>query len=320
MITASASRVHPTCEVDPDVLASELFGLIESAIAHQPRSLQRRIGPSEIGVPCDRRIGYKLAGTPGVNRVGDVNWKAYIGTSIHEQFADIIARSEADALADPAWNGQRWHVEEKVSPGLTLDGVDIDGSCDLFDAHNGAVWDWKVTTRNKIRETYRPHGVGSQYEVQAQLYGHGWALKGYEVRSVGVIFFTRDGEFTDRHVWHQPYDPEVAARAIARVTGIPALYLSQGISDSSMTYVTTTQQRLDLHAALLPFATAVEERLSFDDVTGGGVRVEHDFAPFLRVDPKLRADLAATYVPLGVYTVEEARALEGFVRTEGTVA
>jgi hypothetical protein len=220
MITASASRVHPTCEVNPDVLASELFGIIEQAIAHQPRSLQRRIGPSEIGVQCDRRIGYKLAGTPEVNRVGDVNWKAYIGTAIHEQFANIIARSEADALADPAWNGQRWHVEEKVSPGLTLDGVDIDGSCDLFDAHNGAVWDWKITTRNKIRETYRPSGVGSQYEVQAQLYGHGWARKGYEVRSVGVIFFTRDGEFSDRHVWHQPYDPDVAARAIARVTGI----------------------------------------------------------------------------------------------------
>ena len=107
---------------------------------------------------------------------------------------------------------------------------------------------------------------------------------------------------------------------IARVTGIPALYLSQGISDSSMTYVTTTQQRLDLHAALLPFATAVEERLSFDDVTGGGVRVEHDFTPFLRVDPKLRADIAAALVPIGVYTVEEARAIEGFVRTEGIVA
>jgi hypothetical protein len=48
---------------------------------------------------------------------------------------------------------------------------------------------------------------------------------------------------------------------IARITGIPALYLSQGISDSSMSYTTTTQQRLDLHAALLPFAAAVAERL-----------------------------------------------------------
>ena len=217
---AGASRLHPACEANPDVLASELFGIIEQAIAHQPRSLQRRIGPSEIGVPCDRRFGHKLAGTPESNRAGEVNWKAYIGTAVHEQFANIIASREAAKLADPAWGGQRWHVEEKVSPGLTLNGVDIDGSCDLFDAWNGAVWDWKVTTRNKIRESYRPHGVGAQYEVQAQLYGHGWARQGYDVRSVGVIFLTRDGEFADRHVWHQPYDPDVATRAIARVTGI----------------------------------------------------------------------------------------------------
>lgn len=214
------ARLHPTCSPNPDVLASELFGIIEEAIAVQPRSLQRRIGPSEMGVPCERRIGYKLAGTPEVNRVGAVNWKAYIGTAVHEQFAQIFAQREVDSMGSDAWAGPRWFVEEKVSPGITLDGVDIDGSCDLFDAVNGAVWDWKVTTRNKIREGYRPHGVGEQYEIQAQLYGAGWALKGFDVRTVGVIFFTRDGEFTDRHVWHAPFDQGVADCAIGRVTAI----------------------------------------------------------------------------------------------------
>jgi hypothetical protein len=97
---------------------------------------------------------------------------------------------------------------------------------------------------------------------------------------------------------------------MARLTGVPAAYLSQGIADSSMQYSTTTQQRLDLHATMLPYATAVEERLSFDDVTGDGVTVRHDFAPFLRVDPMLRAELAAIYVPLEVMTPDEARQLE----------
>lgn len=100
---------------------------------------------------------------------------------------------------------------------------------------------------------------------------------------------------------------------MARLTGVPAAYLSQGIADASMTYSTTTQQRLDLHATMLPFATAVEERLSFDDVTGDGVTTRHDFAPFLRVDPKLRAELAAIYVPLEVMTADEARQLEGLL-------
>ena len=46
----------------PDVLASELLAIVHDAIVGQPRSRQKRIGPSELGNPCDRRIGYRLAG------------------------------------------------------------------------------------------------------------------------------------------------------------------------------------------------------------------------------------------------------------------
>lgn len=208
---------------DPDILASEIFGILQSAIARQPRSLQTRIGPSEIGVPCDRRIGHKLAGTQPSNRVDDVAWKAFIGTAVHSMLADIMALAEisrfheADSDTKP-----RWHVEEKVSPGFAIDGIDIDGSCDLFDEENGAVWDWKITTRNKIRETYKPDGVGDQYRIQAQAYGRGWARQGFDVKTVGVIFLTRDGEFSDRHVWSEPYDEQIVTTAIGRVEGIKA--------------------------------------------------------------------------------------------------
>jgi hypothetical protein len=105
---------------------------------------------------------------------------------------------------------------------------------------------------------------------------------------------------------------------IARVTGVPSLYLFQGPNDASMTYSNMTMMRLDLHAAMVPFAQAVAERFSFDDLTGNGVTVEHDFSPFLRVDPQMRADLYASLISSGVMTVEEARQLEGFVATEGT--
>ena len=50
-----------------------------------------------------------------------------------------------------------------------------------------------------------------------------------------------------------------------------------------MTYSNQTQARLDLHAAMTPFATAIAERLSMDDVTGEGNRVEYDFSEWLRV-------------------------------------
>ena len=97
---------------------------------------------------------------------------------------------------------------------------------------------------------------------------------------------------------------------IARLTGVPSLYLSQGIHNSSHQYANLTQQRLDLHLAMQPFATAIEQRLSFDDVTGAGYTVAFDFTPFLRADPMMRAEWYATLIPLGVMTVEQAQALE----------
>lgn len=97
---------------------------------------------------------------------------------------------------------------------------------------------------------------------------------------------------------------------IARLTGIPALYLSQGINGSSTYYSNLTQQRIDLHSALQPFATAVEQRLSFDDITGEGSYVRVDFGPFLRIDPLMRAELYSKLIPLGVMTPDEARAFE----------
>ena len=212
--------LHPTCEplgTHPDVVASEIFTIIADAITNQPRSLQRRIGPSELGIPCDRRIAYKLAGIPEVNDRG-VAWKPFIGTAVHEMLADIMARAEVKGMEDGM--GQRWHIEEKVPTGLVVNDTDIDGSCDLYDGWTGSVWDWKIVTKNKIRETYRPHGPGEQYRVQAQNYGLGWTRRGYPVRTVGIIFFTRDGEFTDRHVWHEPFDEQVALASHERIRAI----------------------------------------------------------------------------------------------------
>lgn len=222
MTPVTGIALHPTCDVDPDIAVSELFDIVHKDIVGQPRSLQKRIGPSEMGVPCDRRIGYRLAGVEPTNDRG-VAWKPYVGTALHEQVGTAVARHEIQrfCVVDNDAVRTRWHVEERVSVG-TVNGVDITGQCDLFDEHTGAVWDWKFVTRNKIRETYRPHGPGEQYKVQCHLYGRGFARAGFDVRSVGVIFLTRDGEFADRHVWHEPYDEQVALAALERANGIAA--------------------------------------------------------------------------------------------------
>jgi Phage portal protein len=107
---------------------------------------------------------------------------------------------------------------------------------------------------------------------------------------------------------------------IARLTGVPSLYLGQGPNDASMTYSNMTQQRLDLLAAVMPYVTAIAERLSFDDVTGEGATVYFDTEAWLRTDPKLRAELYAALVPIGVMTAEEARLLEPLITSERSSA
>lgn len=211
--------VHPTCEpleLSADIVASELFALIGDALVNAPRSLQRRIGPSEMGIPCDRRIAYILARTPKV-KDETVAWKPAIGTAVHELLAGIVAKANTAGLVEN--NAFRWHVEERVTVGAVW-GVPITGSTDLFDAWSGTVFDWKVSTRNKIREEYRPHGPGEQYRAQAHLYGRGWAAKGFTVRNVAIVFFTRDGEWLDKHVWSEPYDESIALAALERANTI----------------------------------------------------------------------------------------------------
>lgn len=97
---------------------------------------------------------------------------------------------------------------------------------------------------------------------------------------------------------------------ISRLTGVPPLYLAQGIQNSSHQYANLTQQRIDLHAAIQPFATAIEQRLSFDDVLGAGYTAQFDFTPFLRVDPMMRADWYVKLIGAGVMTPEQAAAFE----------
>lgn len=232
LIVVTDIRVHPTCDMDPQIAVGDVFATIRHGMIYTPRSGQRMIGPSEIGQPCERRIGYRLAQVPKT-RVEDAAWMPFIGTSVHEQLADIVARTELarwnpDGSNDPA---PRWHVEERVTVG-TVAGIDITGSCDLFDAQYGIVYDHKVVSKNKIRETYRPHGPGEQYRLQAHLYGKGFEDAGHDVRHVAIIFWTRDGQFEDRHVWTEPYDRQIAIDALARLERINTLLTELGPQDA----------------------------------------------------------------------------------------
>jgi len=68
-------------DTDGQIVGKELMAIIEHAITRHPRTLQRRIGPSEVGHSCARRISYKLMGAPDFNPNQGVASKPTIGTA-----------------------------------------------------------------------------------------------------------------------------------------------------------------------------------------------------------------------------------------------
>lgn len=217
----------PTTAFDLEIVRAELLHFITEAISNDPRSLQKRIGPSEIGIPCARRIGYKLAGVQPVNDRG-VPWKPFIGTAVHAALATIFTNASATLGELPAsmGGGPRFLVEQKVVVGQIL-ADDIDGSCDLFDRATATVIDWKIVGGEQLTK-YRKNGPGEQYRIQGHTYGRGWQLRGEDVQHVAVFFLPRDRELDKAFWWHEPYDETVAPKALDRVEGIAKLTAALG--------------------------------------------------------------------------------------------
>lgn len=230
----------------PKVLKDELVTLIRRAIEHHPRSQQVALGPSEVGHPCARRLGYKMLGYD--ENPGEPNWKATVGTAVHAWLEDVMTddnprqdlRQQADAT--------RWVVEATVSCG-ELGGQDLRGHCDLFDRLTGTVVDWKCVGPTQLRK-YKSKGPGATYRAQAHLYGRGWARRGQTVRRVAVMFLPRDGELRDAHFWTEPYDEQIAIAALERANAAHAVTAAMG--DNALPLLATA----DAYCRLCPFYRA----------------------------------------------------------------
>lgn len=208
---------------DPTTVHDDLLGIVEAAIAHQPRSLQTRIGPSEIGNPCDRCLAHKLAGTPEATEVA---WLPFIGTCVHEELEGILLRHETTraALGMPG----RFLPENRVTVGQ-IGGVGITGSTDLFDTHTGTVIDYKVVGTTTLKSA-KAHGAKPMYRTQAHLYGKGWQDAGFTVRSVLVWFMPRNAiSLRQGYVWQQPYDRAVAEAALLHANQLHAAITALGL-------------------------------------------------------------------------------------------
>ena len=202
----------------PDELGIELLELIAFDIENQERSLQKEIGPSEIGSKCGRKVLYGMLQTPKVNMIAPPKLKAYIGQGAHKMFERMLDRYNLAHFTD--WGYQeRFYIEEEIQVG-EIDGEPLTGHCDVYDRATCTVIDWKTSGPTLLKH-YRANGPGPQYRAQAHLYGRGWSTyRGLPVDTVMLIFVPRQGELRDSVVWSEPYDEQVALDALERCDGL----------------------------------------------------------------------------------------------------
>lgn len=169
-----------------------------------PRSRQRKVGPSEIGAVCDRRVGYRVAEIEPCNVETDP-WPAIVGTAMHSWLEGAVTK---------------WKSANQSGRYLTETGLDISefvrGSGDLFDIDTGMVIDHKGAG-NEVMRQVRNDGPKPEHKVQVQCYGLGYTNVGYQVKKVAVVYYPRAGWLRDAYVWVDDYQPEVAYAALDRL-------------------------------------------------------------------------------------------------------
>ena len=101
------------------------------------------------------------------------------------------------------------------------------------------------------------------------------------------------------------------ATEIARLCGIPAYYLSAD-QNTSMTYANILDERKQLVAlAFQPYISAIEQRLSMDDISTAGHYVKFDLdSTFLRTEPMDRLLVIEKMLSLGLIDLNQAMEME----------
>ena len=97
------------------------------------------------------------------------------------------------------------------------------------------------------------------------------------------------------------------ATEVARLCNVPAYYVSAD-QNNSMTYANVQDERKQfLTLSLQPFITAIEDRLSMDDITARGHVVKFDIDKnFLRTDPMQELAVIEKLLDLNLITTEQA--------------
>lgn len=186
--------------------AGELRRVFLEHAARAPRTLQQHLGPSEIGVECDRQVVGKLAALPTTNHVVDP-WPSIVGTACHAWAADAFdGDNERRGLL-------RWITETRVVP-----HPDHSGTADLYDALEQAVVDHKFLGESSMAKVRK--SPPRKYVVQLLLYGLGYYLLGLPVKRIALAAYPRTAASLDGlYVWEKAFADE-AGQILPEVVAI----------------------------------------------------------------------------------------------------
>lgn len=229
--------------------ASELRRVILEHAARAPRTLQQHLGPSELGVECDRQVAGKMAALPATNHVVDP-WPSIVGTACHAWAAEAF---EGDNLRHGVL---RWIAEQRVTP-----HPDHPGTADLYDAVEKAVVDHKFLGESSMAKVRK--NPPRKYVVQLLLYGLGYIRLGLPVRRVALAAYPRTAASIDGlYVWE---------RAVSDEHGL----LPENAALIELVYAETARRRGQADQLLAG-------RIRFEDIPATPDTDECYFCPFFR--------------------------------------
>lgn len=205
-----------------------LVDLIEHSINNYERTLQKAIGPSELGTLCLRRLGFRLADIPKANDTG--GWRPMVGTAVDNELSVFLNKDNQARKRRKL--PERWIIHKRVGVG-TLDGQLISGTLDVYDTETDELVDWKVVGPTALKAYRRKVKAGKcpdeKYRAQVHTYGRGIARKeGLPIKTVGIMFLPMNGELSDIVYWSEPYDPAVGAEVFARARDLSEALKEEG--------------------------------------------------------------------------------------------
>ena len=190
-------------------LLERVKGVLRQYSASRPRTLQKELGPSEIGSFCQRQLAFKLTAVGKVN--ADANpMPSLRGIAMH------ALMEEALRLDNEISGETNWIPESQVFPREGLFGT-----CDCFEVQTSTVLDWKFPGPSRLKK-YRDEGPSWQYRVQAHTYGRGYKRMGFDVKKVGICFMDVN-DINRSFIWREPYNEAIPQLALDNIDRVKAM-------------------------------------------------------------------------------------------------